>query len=198
MSRGNLLLRPRENGFVTEETLEAPRGRSLARTVLILGPAVAFFGLLVFAVLQKGEAPVPGSQAPEFSGPLLDGGGSLDLSDLEGKPVFLNFWWSGCEPCKDEAPIIDEAQRVYGDEVAFVGINVRDARSDAISFAEENGLDFPHVRDETFEIYDDYALTGQPESFFIDGEGVVVEHVAGPVSEEQLDHLLDILVARSG
>ncbi|MDQ3954588.1 MAG: TlpA family protein disulfide reductase [Actinomycetota bacterium] len=183
---------------MTEETLEAPRGRSLSRTVLILGPAVAFFGLLVFAVLQKGEAPVPGSRAPEFSGPLLDGEGSLALSDLEGKPVFLNFWWSGCEPCKEEAPLIDEAQRVYGDEVAFVGINVRDARSDAISFAEENGLDFPHVRDETFEIYDDYALTGQPESFFIDGEGVVVEHVAGPVSEEQLDHLLDILVARSG
>ena len=180
------------------ETLEDRRGRSLARIVLILAPAVAFFGLLVFAVLQKGEAPAPGRPAPEFSGPLLDGTGSLALSDLEGKPVFLNFWWSGCEPCRDEAPLIDRAQDIYGDEVAFVGINVRDARSDAISFARENGLDFPHVRDETFEIYDDYALTGQPESFFIDGEGVVVEHVAGPVDESELDHLLGILVSRSG
>jgi cytochrome c biogenesis protein CcmG, thiol:disulfide interchange protein DsbE len=191
-------LRARENEVVAPETLEDRGGRSLTRTVLILAPAVAFFGLLVFAVLQEGEAPAPGSPAPEFSGPLLDGEGSLALSDLGGKPVFLNFWWSGCEPCKEEAPLIDRAQSIYGDEVAFVGINVRDARSDAITFARENGLDFPHVRDETFEIYDDYALTGQPESFFIDGEGLVVEHVAGPVSEEELNHLLDILVSRSG
>ena len=176
----------------------APRRRAWLRPVLILVPCVAFLGLLTYALVTKGDAPVPGDTAPAFEAPLLSGQGTLALEEFEGKPVFINFWWSGCEPCKDEAPDLERAYELYGDEVAFVGVNVRDARVDALAFAERHDLDYPHVEDDTLDIYREYGLTGQPESFFIDREGEIVEHVAGPVDAESLGRFLDVLVTRGG
>jgi hypothetical protein len=55
------------------------------------------------------------------------------------------------------------------------------------------------VRDETRTIYRAYGLTGQPETFLIDSEGVVIEHVAGPLlRREELFTMLDVLVRRDG
>ena len=172
--------------------------RGWLRPLLILLPCVVFLSLLTYALLAKGDAPVAGDPAPAFEAPLLSGGGTLSLEELEGEPVFLNFWWSGCEPCKDEAPALKRAHQVYGDEIAFVGVNIRDPQADAVAFAEQYGLDYLHVSDDTLTIYRDYGLTGQPESFFIDRDGEVVEHVAGPVDEASLARLLDVLVTRGG
>lgn len=180
----------------------ASKGRSSSRRwlrlIAFLVPSVAFLGLLSFALSEQRGPASPGEGAPDFAAPFLQGEGSLELSELEGKPVFLNFWWSGCEPCKDEAPLLARASRMYEDEIVFVGVNIRDSRDDAIAFVDEYDLDYQHVRDESLDIYDDYGLTGQPESFFIDDEGVVVEHIPGALSEESLFELLDILVRRSG
>ena len=176
----------------------APRRRAWLRPVLILVPCALFVGLLTYALATKGDAPVPGDQAPSFEAPLLSGEGTLSLHDFEGKPVFINFWWSGCEPCKEEAPALRRAHAIFGDDVAFVGVNVRDARVDAVAFADHYRLDYPHVEDDTLDIYRDYGLTGQPESFFIDRDGEIVEHVAGPIEASALTRLLDVLVTRGG
>jgi cytochrome c biogenesis protein CcmG/thiol:disulfide interchange protein DsbE len=153
---------------------------------------------LAVAVLKAGSLPQVGDAAPDFEAPLLEGEGTLALADLEGKPVVLNFWASWCVPCKDEAPMLSRAAEIYGDRVEFVGVDVRDARSDALAFVEAEGLDYVHVRDEDETIYRDFGLTGQPETFFIDAEGVIVEHVNGPLPEDALDQLIETLVARSG
>ncbi|HYN35835.1 MAG TPA: TlpA disulfide reductase family protein [Actinomycetota bacterium] len=182
----------------TEEGHATRGGRSWGRVALILVPCVLFLGLLGYGLLQTGSAPQPGDQAPAFEGELLSGDGTLALDDLEGRPVFINFWWSGCAPCKDEAPALKRAAETYGDEVAFVGINIRDLRDDAVRFAEEYELDYPHIFDDSLTIYRDYGLTGQPESFFIDRNGEIVEHVAGPIDETGLNALLDVLVTRGG
>ena len=171
---------------------------NVRRAVFILVPCVLFLAVLGYGLLQTGSAPQEGDQAPAFEGPLLTGDGTLALDDLDGRPIFVNFWWSGCEPCKDEAPALKEAYDAYGDDVAFVGINVRDLHEDAVTFAEEYELDYPHVRDETLTIYSDYGLTGQPESFFIDRNGEIVEHIAGPIDEGGLNAMLDVLVQRGG
>jgi hypothetical protein len=78
-------------------------------------------------------------------------------------------------------------------------MHVRDARNDALAFVERHDVPYPSVRDETRSIYDAYGLTGQPETFFIDQNGVVVEHVNGPfLRNEDLFARLDVLVRRNG
>ncbi|HEX2051903.1 MAG TPA: TlpA disulfide reductase family protein [Actinomycetota bacterium] len=168
------------------------------RVVAVVAVVVSFLALLAWAVTQSGDVPAPGDAAPGFRAPLLGGGGELGLEELRGKPVVLNFWASWCVPCEDEAPMLRRAHRRYGDRVAFVGVDVRDARSDALAFVERYGLTYPSVRDERQEIYRDYGLTGQPETFFIDADGTIVEHVNGPLTDAGLTSLLDALVRRDG
>jgi peroxiredoxin len=93
--------------------------------------------------------------------------------------------------------MLRRAHDAFGDEVAFIGIDIRDSRPDALEFVDRHGLDYVHVRDEQLAIYRDYGLTGQPESFLIDADGDVVQHVQGPfASEADLFALLEEVVAR--
>ncbi len=169
------------------------------RVVLFVAPAVAFIALLAYGVVKAPTAPQIGERAPAFSAPLLAGGGTASLQDYEGKPLVINFWASWCEPCKAEAPLLEEAHDAYEGQISFLGVDVRDARSDARAFVAEYGVGYPSVRDETRSIYRAYGLTGQPETFLVDSEGIVIDHVAGPLlRREELFTMLDILVSRDG
>jgi cytochrome c biogenesis protein CcmG, thiol:disulfide interchange protein DsbE len=162
-----------------------------------VGPAVAFVALLVVAVVLRESPPEVGDPAPRFEAELLGQEGRLDLAELRGRPVVINFWASWCVPCEDEAPMLRDAAERYGDQIAFVGVDIRDARSEALAFVEKWDLDYLHVRDEDLSIYDDYGLTGQPETFFLDEDGVILEHVPGPLFRDTLFPLLDSISARA-
>ena len=168
----------------------------LARVLFVFVPLVALLGILGIATYRGSDAPEPGEQVPDFTAPLLEGTGELALGDLAGKPVVLNFWASWCVPCEDEAPLLREAYERHGDAISFVGVDIKDRRSEALAFVERHDLRFPSVRDEDLSIFRDYGLTGQPETFFIDSEGVLVEHVAGPLTDDRLAELVDLLLRR--
>jgi cytochrome c biogenesis protein CcmG/thiol:disulfide interchange protein DsbE len=172
--------------------------RTTWRAAAAVVPALLFIGLLVFGLRATGGPPAPGDAAPDFeAAPLVDAGAPVSLSDFRGRPILLNFWASWCEPCLDEAPMLRRAHDAFGDEVAFIGVDIRDSRPDALEFVDRHRLDYVHVRDEQLAIYRDYGLTGQPESFLIDADGDVVQHIQGPfLSEGDLFALLDDLVAR--
>ena len=181
-------LAPPESGGGTR------RARRLALLLLPAALFIAVFGVYLFRDARK---PVVGSKAPDFTAPYIEGPGSLQLSSLRGKPVLLNFWASWCAPCEDEAPLLEEAYARYRDDVEFVGIDIRDARDDAVEFVDEYDLTYPQVRDEVLRVYSQYGLIGQPESFFVDQNGVVVQHVKGPLRESVLYQYLDVLVSRN-
>jgi cytochrome c biogenesis protein CcmG/thiol:disulfide interchange protein DsbE len=171
--------------------------RRWVRVAWLLGPALAFVVLLGAGMVMKGEAPQPGDPAPEVEAPTLDGEGSLALEDLRGKPVLVNFWASWCVPCEAEAEYLDAAHAEYGDEIHFLGVNIKDARSEALAFVERYDVPYPQVRDEELDWYDAFGLTGQPETFLVDAEGDIVDHVAGPfTSADEVFRLLDVMVAR--
>lgn len=111
--------------------------------------------------------------------------GRVALSELRGYPVVLNFWASWCRPCRDEAPILAAAAQAERGRVVFLGVDVKDFTTDAKRFAEDNGFNYVSVRD-TEGVYDDYGLTGLPETFFVDARGRVVSHVIGEIDKEQL------------
>jgi cytochrome c biogenesis protein CcmG/thiol:disulfide interchange protein DsbE len=135
----------------------------------------------VTAALAGGGTPV----APEFTLERLDGEGDLSLASLRGKPVVLNFWASWCGPCKDEAPLLQEASERWGDRVAFVGIDVKDFRGDARDFLERFGVTYPNVYDGKGSTIGRYGVTGYPETYFVDAEGRVRWRIAGPVEDAE-------------
>lgn len=155
----------------------------------------ALLGLLAWKLVQgesevttelsRGGAP----EAPAFTLERLDGKGELALSSLRGKPVVLNFWAAWCGPCKDEAPLLQEASERWRDEgVAFVGIDVKDFREDARAFVARYGITYPNVYDGKGSTVGRYGVTGFPETYFIDAEGRVRYRIAGPVEDaEEVD-----------
>ena len=169
--------------------------RYWVRAGLIVGPAVAIIALLVWATFTKGSAPQPGDAAPKFTAERLDGSGSLALEDFDGKPVLINFWASWCVPCEDEAPVFDTMAEQFEGEVAFLGVNIKDAPSDARAFEQRFDVGYPSVRDTGRTIEDDYGLTGQPETFLISADGTIAEHIPGAVTDAAyLQGLLEDLV----
>jgi cytochrome c biogenesis protein CcmG, thiol:disulfide interchange protein DsbE len=152
---------------------------------------VALFGLLAWKVTQggnevteelaRGGAPT----APAFTLERLDGKGDLSLESLRGTPVVLNFWASWCSPCKDEAPLLEEASKRWAGKVAFVGVDVKDFRGDARRFIERYGVTYPNVYDGKGSTIGRYGVTGYPETYFIDAEGRVRYRIAGPVEDAE-------------
>jgi cytochrome c biogenesis protein CcmG/thiol:disulfide interchange protein DsbE len=162
----------------------------LGAQVVAVGLVAALLGLLAWrltheeggevrSALERGERP----PAPQFTLPRLDAEGQLSLAALRGKPVVVNFWASWCEPCEDEAPLLEAAWREHRDEgLVVVGIDYDDFRSDARRFAERNGMTYPLVYDRGGEMAKEYGLDGVPETFFIDREGRLVgEPVVGGI-----------------
>lgn len=184
------------NAAVPDARKRAPR--SWLKICLIVGPAVAIVALLVWATFADGPAPQPGDAAPTFTAERLDGSGTLSFDDLEGSPVVLNFWASWCVPCEDEAPLFNAMAERFEGEVAFVGVNVKDALDDARAFEERFEVSYPSVRDQG-RIETDYGLAGQPETFLIARDGTIVEHIQGAVTDAAyLQTLLEVLVANPG
>jgi cytochrome c biogenesis protein CcmG, thiol:disulfide interchange protein DsbE len=152
----------------------------------------ALLALLAWKVLQ-GESEVTSSlarggtpEAPAWTLERLDREGELSLESLRGRVVVLNFWASWCGPCKDEAPLLQQAsQRWASQGVTFVGIDVDDARRDARQFLERYGITYPNVHDGKGSTVGRYGVTGYPETYFIDAEGRVRWRIAGPVEEAE-------------
>lgn len=147
------------------------------------------------AAVGAGEKPL----APAFELPVIwnengtwppalrarSGDGRVALAELRGFPVVINFWASWCRPCKAEAPILAAAAKAERGRVVFLGVDVKDFTGDARRFAEDNGFNFVSVRD-TEGVYDDYGLTGLPETFFVDARGRVVRHLIGEIDRDEL------------
>jgi cytochrome c biogenesis protein CcmG/thiol:disulfide interchange protein DsbE len=171
----------------------AGRAKLVAQGVAIAG-VVALLGLLVWKVafdrtggaaaqLERGESPV----APLFLLERLDRQGTLSLAELRGKGVVLNFWASWCVPCKDEAPLLEEAWREHRDRgLVVVGVDAQDFKGDARRFLKRFGLTYPVVYDGKGSTLGRYGITGFPETFFVDRQGNLVgERIAGGIDTER-------------
>ena len=132
-------------------------------------------------------SPLIGRPAPQWSLVTLDGE-ALSSEDLVGRPYLLNFWASWCVPaCVDEHPVLAAAHDRYGDEIAIVGVLYQDEAVDAEGFLARYGdAGYPHVRDDGGRVAIDFGVTGPPETFFVDADGVIRARQWGPLTEELL------------
>ena len=110
-----------------------------------------------------------GDRAPNFR-MILDDGGYLELADLQGSPVLLNFWATWCGPCRLEMPeIVAEANR--NEDLVVLAINVQEELEQLQPFTEDFQMSIPVVRDSEAELRQLYQVTGMPTSVFIDRDG---------------------------
>jgi cytochrome c biogenesis protein CcmG/thiol:disulfide interchange protein DsbE len=86
----------------------------------------------IAADVANGNRPV----APDFTLQNVSGQGQTSLSSFRGKVVVLNFWASWCDPCKTEAPALEELSKMYAGKVVVVGLDSQDDTGDARAFAQ--------------------------------------------------------------
>ena len=135
--------------------------------------------------------------APDFI--VLDGGGNeVRLSDYAGMPVVLNFWATWCGPCKSELPAFENMYAEYGDDVAFLMINLTDGARDTIdgatSFVEENGYTFPVLFDTTLLAAQTYGAYSIPLTVFVFPDGTLAGGYQGAIPEELLEAGIQLIL----
>jgi cytochrome c biogenesis protein CcmG/thiol:disulfide interchange protein DsbE len=138
-----------------------------------------------------------GAQVPDVTIPYLEFDGTVDLRDLEGDIVVVNFWASWCLSCRAEHEALLAAAADYADfDVTFVGVLYQDTVANGLDFLSEMGRGDPYVyvEDADSRVALEFGVLGLPETFFIDRSGIIVGKVSGPVSRSLLDATLQALV----
>lgn len=165
------------------EVKPAKNGRQLLTIFVILLVAVPLVLLLLKEKDTKFVTPLQlGQTAPDFTFPDLDGR-KVSLSDYRGKVVLVNIWATWCPPCREEMPSMQKLyERFKGQDFEILAVSIdADGREAVAPFVQQMNLTFPALLDPNEKIRSLYAITGVPESFIIDRNGILVERVIGPL-----------------
>lgn len=146
-------------------------------------------------------SPMSGETAPLFELTTFEGD-TVQLAELRGRVVILNFWASWCIPCRTEHPVLVRTERTWDDsQVVLMGVVYQDSRANAERFLHQYGGDWTHLLDPSQRTAIDYGVYGVPETFFIGKDGQISMKKVGPVTwdlvRQQVDSLLaaDVTVA---
>lgn len=139
--------------------------------------------LLVFCLSCSSQPPAQraeiGKPAPQFS-LYTNQGEKWSLADQKGKVVLVNFWATSCPPCRAEMPSM---QKLYAslprDKFEILSILYNDDPSIAQNFVKKFRYTFPVLIDYKSQIAGQYGITGVPETFVIDPEGILREKYIG-------------------
>jgi cytochrome c biogenesis protein CcmG/thiol:disulfide interchange protein DsbE len=154
----------------------------------------AFFaGLAAYMLTQEKqqfvESTMIGQPLPDFAlQPAYGGLPGAAKADFSGKPKLLNIWASWCLPCIAEAPHLEALQR-QGAEI--IGIAIRDRPEDVANFLARHGNPYSRIgSDAISEVQLAIGSSGVPETFVIDGNGVIRYQHIGDIRESDVPKLL--------
>ena len=161
---------------------------------LMILPPVAFAGLaLAFWMgMQNGDQALPstmeGRAAPEVSVTPLGSGPLLTQADMSAPGVKLvNFWASWCQPCRVEHPMLET---LAAEGVVIHGVNYKDKPEAALELLAELGNPYAKIGADSGRMALNWGVYGVPETYVIDGNGVVVLRWAGPITADVLERVI--------
>ena len=180
-----------------DETSTPPAGGGNRRAVrawqgLFVLILIGFVGLLAARLIQTNQTEQRAAgAAPPFSFTTFEGE-TISSADLLGKGVVLNFWASWCDPCRDEAALLEATwRREQNNDIVFLGLDYLDQEPAALAYLAEYDVTYPSGPDLQSAAARSYGIKGVPETFFIDPQGNIVDIVIGPIaSQAQMDEYL--------
>jgi cytochrome c biogenesis protein CcmG/thiol:disulfide interchange protein DsbE len=137
-----------------------------------------------------GPAPIVGKTAPDLTAIAVDGS-QVKLSDLAGKPVWLTFGASWCQPCRAENPDIEAAYERFKDRgVVVMQVYMSEDQAAVEDYTTRVGLTYLRVPDPAYALADQYRVLGIPSHFFIDRSGVLHALKVGTLDPASMDAAL--------
>lgn len=182
----------------------------LTRSLLLIGAALS---LIVACILilsaglperaaytgtaNAGEIPVApeiGALAPPFTLANVEGQ-TINLADLRGGPVIVNFWATWCIPCAVEMPELEAVYAGYGDQgLRILGINLGETREAVAAWQQAFALSYDLLLDPSQHVAALYRLRGQPTTYIVSPRGTITHIFYGPINAGTLrDSLATIL-----
>ncbi len=157
--------------------------------VFVLLAVVLYFGVKNSPDREHLESVLIGRQAPQFVLPdLMNPGATLSNAKFKGKPYLVNFWGTWCVTCRVEHPML--MQLAAKQDVPIVGLNWRDEdESLAHEWLKEFGNPYAAIaQDKTGREAINWGVTAAPETFLVDGNGIVRYRLASAMTPEIWEH----------
>jgi len=180
--------------------------RRLILPILVSLAGAGLIGLLIYGIstqatsrsldeqLAHGKPPAAPDAARAL--PRLGSAGTASLASYAGKVVVLNFWASWCEPCQEEAPLLEHAQSSlerHGGTV--LGVTYKDASPDSESFVRQFHLTYPNLRDKNGAFAASYGTDQLPESFIVNRAGRIIAISRGEIEQPFLERAVKLAEA---
>ena len=153
--------------------------------LLSVGLAIgAFLGaIVIFSTTSSIKGPRVGQALDNFKLAQLQGT-SLQLADLKGKPVIINFWATWCIPCQDEMPLLENYSRKLSNSLIVIGVNSQEQPDVIRDFVTKYGITFPIALDSNGDLTRSYLINGFPTTFFVDKAGILRNIHIGVLRED--------------
>lgn len=178
--------------LASDSSLRTTRVLDLSRAMI----AAAFVAALLTAMVTVIRTPTLQTQVPAVPETLpitLLDAQPTTFANLRGRPVLLSFWATWCAPCRAEFPHKVQFFEQYGHELTFLAVNLTATEPNVAAvrtYVQRNELPFPIALDADNRLANAFLVRGTPTTVLIDGEGIVIQRWAGPISFDRLQHAL--------
>jgi thiol-disulfide isomerase/thioredoxin len=143
------------------------RRRNRCQTTLVTGLAAAL------VVASSAKALAPGDVPPAID--IVDRAGKkVDLRELKGQVVLVDFWASWCGPCREEMPVLEQLHKKYAHRgLVIVGVNIDNSEKKMNGFLKSTPVSFRVVHDRKLVVASRYEPATMPSSYFIARDGTI-------------------------